>query len=372
MPDFDWTSLFEPATSAQWIEKINADHTGDTQENLLIHNAGEGIHSHAVLTREDIRDLPHLSDVSPYNHVTWHRNPEWTICAPLPLSPLVNENTHRAKTILGAGAQSLLVEYNPALSAQDFAQTTSHIQALDAPVHYRLPSHLAQPLLAHHERNRIKSLQNIDAIPASPVLKEPLFTRIESLSLPEPKTLTAWLPECGNTPQQSLGNMLLHFNAFLHEHQDQRQQLLDLLNRLIVVVHVGPLFYLEIARMRALRHVISRLVAAVYPDFDKPLSVPFFAEIQSTGKALPQALIEASTKAFSAVTGGCDVLIIRPDSSINALPDLEHIRLTTNVQLILKHEAHLNQVIDPGAGSYHIEWLTHQLIETAWRHYEST
>ena len=43
--------------------------------------------------------------------------------------------------------------------------------------------------------------------------------------------------------------------------------------------------------------------------------------------------------------------------------------MARNTQLILKHEAHLDRVIEAGAGSYYIEIITRRLVEEAWRRF---
>ena len=70
-------------------------------------------------------------------------------------------------------------------------------------------------------------------------------------------------------------------------------------------------------------------------------------------------LLRVTTEALSAVIGGCDTLIVEP---FEFSP-----RLATNVQLLLQHEAHLDEVADPAAGSYYVEWLTDALARQAWK-----
>ena len=42
-------------------------------------------------------------------------------------------------------------------------------------------------------------------------------------------------------------------------------------------------------------------------------------------------------------------------------------RIARNVELLLKHESHFDQVIDPAGGSYYIENLTKNIAEQAWK-----
>jgi methylmalonyl-CoA mutase len=42
-------------------------------------------------------------------------------------------------------------------------------------------------------------------------------------------------------------------------------------------------------------------------------------------------------------------------------------RLARNIQIILKEEAYLDKIVDPGAGSYYIENLTDAILDEAWK-----
>jgi methylmalonyl-CoA mutase len=51
-----------------------------------------------------------------------------------------------------------------------------------------------------------------------------------------------------------------------------------------------------------------------------------------------------------------------------ALPTDFTARIARNTQIFLLEETNITKVIDPWAGSYYVEYLTHQLIEKAWNH----
>jgi methylmalonyl-CoA mutase len=69
---------------------------------------------------------------------------------------------------------------------------------------------------------------------------------------------------------------------------------------------------------------------------------------------------------MSAIIGGCDSLSIAPfDITFNPRNPFSE-RIARNIPLILQHEAYLNQVLDPAAGSYYLEHLTQELAEKAW------
>src|SRR4029453_2465599 len=49
-----------------------------------------------------------------------------------------------------------------------------------------------------------------------------------------------------------------------------------------------------------------------------------------------------------------------------ALPTEFSARIARNTQLILQEETHITNVVDPWAGSYLMESLTHQMADAAW------
>ncbi|HEY3839040.1 MAG TPA: methylmalonyl-CoA mutase family protein [Bryobacteraceae bacterium] len=124
------------------------------------------------------------------------------------------------------------------------------------------------------------------------------------------------------------------------------------------VFAVGSNYFFEIAKLRAARVLWAQAAQA----FDAPANLHLVVRTAVANKSLYDPytnLLRVTTEALSAVLGGCDALIVEP---FEFSP-----RLATNLQLLLKHEAHLNEVVDPAAGSYYIEWLTDALARDAWK-----
>ena len=69
---------------------------------------------------------------------------------------------------------------------------------------------------------------------------------------------------------------------------------------------------------------------------------------------------------MSAVIGGCDALTVHPYNTISGDSSEFAARIARNVPLLLKEESYLDKVADPSAGSYYVENLTYQLVESAW------
>jgi methylmalonyl-CoA mutase len=148
----------------------------------------------------------------------------------------------------------------------------------------------------------------------------------------------------------------------------------QLVPKTILSVSVGTSYFMEIAKLRALRLLFSRFIGH-YPTSTGVTSQPFVHAQTSAfydSAATPFTnLLRATTEAMAAVIGGCDALTVRPYDAIldqkRTSPDPTFAdRVARNVSILLKEESYFDKVADPSAGSYYIENLTSQLVDGAW------
>jgi methylmalonyl-CoA mutase len=78
-------------------------------------------------------------------------------------------------------------------------------------------------------------------------------------------------------------------------------------------------------------------------------------------------ILRATTEAMSAALGGVDSMTVAAFDECYKAPDEASRRLARNTQIILKHEALLARVADPGAGSYYLEVITDFLARKGWK-----
>ena len=135
-----------------------------------------------------------------------------------------------------------------------------------------------------------------------------------------------------------------------------------------IVTGFGTHFFVDLAKFRALRHLTNQLLKA----YDVGTNVQIHAKesaLYYTQKDRFNNILRSTTGSMSAVLGGADVLINRAHG-LNAEDSLDFtLRISKNIQILLKEESYLDKVIDPAAGSYYVEKLTLQMVEKAWANF---
>ncbi len=175
----------------------------------------------------------------------------------------------------------------------------------------------------------------------------------------------------GAGPVTELAMVLGHYHEYLAYLKEQGFDLQALAKGVQVSVAVGSDFFMEIAKLRALRQLMP-LVNRAY-GVEAPLFVSCTtSRLTFTSKDPYTNLLRSTTQAMSAVIGGCDALYVtpfsdQPDPGQKAFAE----RMARNQQLILKEESYLNKAADIGAGSYYIESLTEQLATRAFDLFKS-
>ena len=78
-------------------------------------------------------------------------------------------------------------------------------------------------------------------------------------------------------------------------------------------------------------------------------------------------MLRGTTEAMSATIAGVNSLEVLPFNYTYEKPDAFAKRIARNTELLLKHESHFDQVVDPAGGSYYIENLTNSIANEAWK-----
>ncbi len=140
--------------------------------------------------------------------------------------------------------------------------------------------------------------------------------------------------------------------------------------RLSFFFAIGMNFFMEEAKLRAARLLWSRIMSEFEPK--NPKSSMLRTHCQTSGVSLQEQdpynnVIRTAYEAMSAVLGGTQSLHTNALDEAIALPTEFSARIARNTQLILQEETGVTNVVDPLAGSYYVEKLTHDLAEAAWK-----
>ncbi len=134
---------------------------------------------------------------------------------------------------------------------------------------------------------------------------------------------------------------------------------------------IGMNFFMEVAKMRAARALWSRLVRDFEPQNPKSLSLRTHSQTSGwslTAQDVFNNVGRTCIEAMAATQGHTQSLHTNALDEAIALPTDFSARIARNTQLLLQQESGTTGTIDPWAGSYYVERLTHDLAERAWAH----
>ena len=356
---------FEEVTAKQWKQKIQYDLKGADYNENLVWKSLDGI------------------DVKPFYHpdetpVPTKVNPPetWAITQQIYASNAEKANK-KAQEILKKGAESIWfilaseeVDLNILFQNIDLQHTTVHLK----------PEFLSEEFF-----NKINAFlkPNSSVLLQLDIIGNLARSGNWSLDLKQDhKVLDQVLKNSGNIksaisvdtglyqnaganiPQQ-LAYAMAHVNEYLNHIHD-----LDLSEEIKkqlqpqFLVSVGPNYFFEIAKIRALR-VLYNTIAREYGLSGK---CHILAQPSKRNKTLYDFnvnMLRTTTECMSAVLGGADSVCNMAYDAIYHKNNNFGSRIARNQLLVLKHESYFDKVANPAEGSYYIETLTHQMSDKA-------
>ena len=132
---------------------------------------------------------------------------------------------------------------------------------------------------------------------------------------------------------------------------------------------IGMNHFMEIAKMRAARMLWAKLVKTFNPK--NPKSLALRTHCQTSGWSLTAQdpynnVVRTCVEALAAAFGHTQSLHTNALDEALALPTDFSARIARNTQLYLQEETDITRIVDPWAGSYYVERLTHELMHGAW------
>ena len=172
----------------------------------------------------------------------------------------------------------------------------------------------------------------------------------------------------GTTAAQEIALALAGVSDYLNRFLEAGVPVERVVSAMEIILPVGSSHFTELAKPRALRHLLGHLLKAYGASC--PTLPPLFARTSRRNRSLLDPytnMLRLTTEAVSAILGGYETLHIGAfDTGLSVKKEIAE-RITGNIHLILKEEASLDRVVDPARGSHYLEAMTRALAESGWK-----
>lgn len=178
------------------------------------------------------------------------------------------------------------------------------------------------------------------------------------------------LHNAGATIVQELGYSLGIANEYIAYLTEKGIPVHSIAKKIQFTLSVGTNFFMEIAKIRAVRLLWSTIVDQYHPECDCAYQLKVNTVASSWNKTLYDPyvnILRSTTEGMAASIGGADSIALKPFDLVYKQEDDFSSRINRNIQIILKEESYFNKVVDPAAGSYYVENLTNSIAEHAWK-----
>ncbi|MBC8146826.1 MAG: methylmalonyl-CoA mutase, partial [Bacteroidetes bacterium] len=132
---------------------------------------------------------------------------------------------------------------------------------------------------------------------------------------------------------------------------------------------IGMNHFMEIAKMRAARMLWAKIVKQFNPK--NPKSMALRTHCQTSSWSLTEQdpfnnITRTCVEAMAAALGHTQSLHTNALDEAIALPTDFSARIARNTQIYIQEETNICKAVDPWAGSYYVETLTHEIAHKAW------
>lgn len=177
------------------------------------------------------------------------------------------------------------------------------------------------------------------------------------------------MQEAGATADIELAYTLADGLEYLRTGVNAGMNIDDFAPRLSFFWASGMNFFMEIAKMRAARMLWAKIVSQFNPKNQKSLALR--THTQTSGWSLTEQdpfnnVGRTCIEAMAAALGHTQSLHTNALDEAIALPTDFSARIARNTQIFIQEETNICKSIDPWAGSYYVETLTHEIARRAW------
>ena len=390
---------FPAVSTEQWEEVITTDLKGADYERKLVWKTAEGFNLRPYYRAENLEGVEFLGSEAgefPYVRGT-HNSNDWAIHQTVTVECPKAANEEALK-LLNAGVNSLGFCFcnNAEEADAEFINTLLagiSIPAVELTFCGKKISHIAELVLAKVEAEGVAKEDVKINFCIDPIVKnlstkghfcckdatgEKCFANIVGLINRTAEYKRVRIVNVTGSTFSNAGSTIVEELAFTlaaaHDYLVMLTEAgvpVDLAARKIrFTFAVTSNYFMEIAKFRAARMLWANIVKGYNPE--KECACKMFAHaVTSTWNQTvydPYVnMLRGTTEAMSATLAGVHSLEVMPFDYSFEQPTEFSKRIARNVELLLKHESHFDQVVDPAGGSYYIENLTKCIAEQAWK-----
>ena len=385
---------FPPIEKSKWEETIIADLKGGDYEKKLVWLTEDGLKVQPYYCAEDIESLSSkevLPSKYPFVRGTKADN-NWEIRQKIVVNNPIDANKE-ALEVLQKGADAVSFVVDNLNELKDLANLLRGIDLETNAIHFiSAPSnlHLLELFLAILEQFKVDKTKvngsfNFDSfsyyllhgnywISNESNMEEvsELISKVRR-EIPGFKVLNIGgqhLHNAGATTVQELAFTLASGADYLVHLSKYNLSIMEILKSMQFTYSIGSSYFMEIAKFRAARMLWAKIAQQFEPGCEGCTKIYIHAVTSQYNKTLYDPyvnMLRTTTEAMSAAMASVDAMTILPFDTAYSHGNAFSKRIARNQQVILKEEAHLGKIVDPGAGSYYIEKLTNILAEEAWK-----
>lgn len=168
---------------------------------------------------------------------------------------------------------------------------------------------------------------------------------------------------------QELGFALATLAEYLREFEQRGMVALTVLKHTLVTFGIGPKFFTELAKFRAWRVLVSKLLVAMGVDPAAATGMAVHAKVGAWNQTQLDAhanMLRSTTAALSGVLGGVDGLQIPSFDEALEGDSIMGERIARNLHAVIGEEFGFGNPQDAGGGSWYIEKHSDELARGAW------
>jgi len=390
---------FPPVTTEQWEEVILKDLKGADYQKKLVWRTDEGFQVQPYYRAENLDSLSYLETLPnqfPYTRGFKTKDNNWKI-----VQEITEKNPEKANEIavnaLLKGADIVSFCTKNVNSYQNLKSMLQNIDLEKKGIQFRCADSYIELMkwfiqyVDEQKFDKTKITGSIDFDAIIFALKKGKFFRDKETDLNEVielLALTSGFPNfkvisinglamhnAGATIVQELGYALSVANEYVAFATEEGFASEKIAAKMQFTLSVGSNYFMEIAKLRAARLLWTTLIEQYHPACDCAYHLTINTVASSWNKTLYDPyvnMLRSTTEAMSAALGGADSIALKPFDIAYKQEDDFSSRISRNTQIILKEESYFNKVVDPAAGSYYIENLTHSIIENTWKLFQDT